>query len=297
MVDPSYVGGIELVGTKIVLAIGMSDGRILARKMVPTRQPESVLPEICDFFRNCGYALSGLGVGAFGPIIIDPAAPDYGHLLDTNKPGWSGFDLLGALTAELGLPVRLVTDVGAAALGEARLGALRGAGLGIYLTVGTGIGGAIVAHGDLLPAMLHPEMGHIALQRRAGDDAPSVCHFHANCAEGLAAGPAVLQRFGQPLSRCVVGGEAHLLMGDYLGQLCANLMLALSPHRIVLGGGVGSTPGLIREVHRAMLSHLGGYAMVGIDTAGFLCAPALGEDAGIFGALLCAVQSDDHETR
>lgn len=288
MADRAWVGGIELGGTKIILAVGRSDGQILTRATLPTRDPAFVIPEACAFFRDCGHDLAGLGVGAFGPIIIDPTAPGHGRLLETNKPGWSGFDLLGALTTELGLPVRLVTDVGAAALAEARLGALRGAGLGIYLTVGTGIGGAIVAHGQSLPAMLHPEMGHIALHRRAGDAAASVCQFHADCAEGLAAGPAVLRRFGQPLSHFAAGSEQHLLIADYLGQLCANLVLTLSPHRIVLGGGVAKTQGLIEEVHRALLSHLGGYAVSGIDAAGFLCAPALGEDAGIVGALLCS---------
>lgn len=287
MPDPAYHGAIELGGTKIVLAVGQADGRILQRTSVATVDPAAVMPQIGEFFRNCGHRLAGIGVGAFGPIVLDPAAPNYGHLLQTNKPGWSGFDLVGALEQLLQLPVALVTDVGAAAIAEAHLGALRAAPLGVYLTVGTGIGGAIVLDGRVLPATLHPEMGHIALARAAEDQVPSRCQFHAHCAEGLAAGPAISARFGRTLSDCAEGGPEHQLIADYLGQLCANIVLTLSPHRLVLGGGVGQTPGLLPRIAQAMTRHLGGYASGPASQAGYLRAPELGQNAGIVGALLC----------
>ena len=291
MADPAYHGAIELGGTKIVLAIGQADGRLIRRTAIPTAHPEQVMPEILGFFQGSGHALVRLGVGAFGPIVIDPTATDYGRLLETNKPGWSGFDLIGALERGLRLPVSLVTDVGAAAIGEARLGALRDALLGVYLTVGTGIGGAIVHGGRVLSALLHPEMGHIALQRAGDDHAPSQCLFHPACAEGLAAGPAITARFGQTLSDLASGGPEHLLIADYLGQLCANLVLTLSPHRIVLGGGVGQTPGLLPLIAQGMLRHLGGYSADPIRQADYLRSPELGQDAGIIGALLCAAEN------
>lgn len=290
MADGKFVGAIELGGTKIVLAVGGSDGRVVKSTTVPTDHPDTVLPIVLGFFRDCGIPLSGIGVGAFGPIVIDPADPDYGKLLETNKPGWSGFDLVGYLSNTLRLPLALVTDVGAAAVGEAHLGALRDARLGIYLTVGTGIGGAIVLSGSVLPALLHPEMGHIRLQRDPNDTAPSACRFHPDCAEGLAAGPAIITRFGHALSHFDRGGAEHKLIADYLGQLCANLVLTLSPHRIVIGGGVGKTPGLILEISAAMNRHLGGYCVGQAQRADFLIGPALGQDAGIVGGLICAGQ-------
>lgn len=290
MADGRVVGAIELGGTKIVLAVGGSDGRLLKSTTVPTDHPDAVMPDVFGFFRDCGMPLSGIGVGAFGPIVIDPASRDYGKLLETNKPGWSGFDLAGCLSNTLRLPLALVTDVGAAAVGEAHLGALRDTRLGTYLTVGTGIGGAIVLDGTVMPALLHPEMGHIALQRNPRDTAPSACRFHPDCAEGLAAGPAIMARFGQSLSHFDRGGAEHQLIADYLGQLCANLVLTLSPHRIVIGGGVGQTPGLIPEISAAMHRHLGGYCVGLADRTDFLTEPTLGQDAGIVGALICAGQ-------
>ena len=291
MTDDRLFGGIELGGTKTVLAIGTGSGKIIARRTVPTRAPEAVIADAATFFAEGGYRLSALGVGAFGPIVIDRKAADYGQLCETNKPGWSGFRLTDALEQAIGLPVQLVTDVGAAGIGEARLGALRGQDIGIYLTVGTGIGGAIIVGGKVLPALLHPEMGHIALERVPGDTAPSTCNFHDNCAEGLAAGPAVAARFGKSLDHFAPDDPEFLMIADYLGQMCCHLVLTLSPQRIVLGGGVGGAPGIVPAAHRAMVRHLGRYGPVAVTDDAFLTTPALGQDAGITGALVCAVEA------
>ena len=288
MTERALVGGIELGGTKIVLAVGHPDGVIVAKTAIPTEQPQHALPRIIAFFAAWRGQLGGLGIAAFGPIVVDPVAADYGHLRDTNKPGWSRFDLAGSLAAGLDLPLRLVTDVAAAGLAEARLGALAGARLGLYLTIGTGIGVAILLDGDIAPAMLHPEIGHLALQRQSGDGLASTCRFHPSCAEGLAAGPSIQARFGAQLNTFRPGSGEHALICDYLGQLCASLTLALSPHRIVIGGGVGQTPGIIPDTVQAMERHLGGYATPQPGWAGYICRPQFGQDAGIVGALLCA---------
>jgi fructokinase len=288
MTDARLYGGIELGGTKTVFAIGTGEGRIIARHTVPTRAPEAVIADAAGFFAASGHTIAALGVGAFGPIVIDPAAPDYGQLCETNKPGWSGFDLVGALAQAMPVPLHLVTDVGAAAMGEARSGALRGHTIGVYLTVGTGIGGAIVAGGQILPALLHPEMGHITLRRLPDDTGPSTCAFHEACAEGLAAGPAIAARFGKSLDHFAPDSREFALIAGYLGQLCAQIVLMLSPQRIVLGGGVGGAPGIIEAVHRAMVDELGRYGPQAVAAPDYVTAPALGQDAGIAGALVCA---------
>jgi fructokinase len=291
MVEKHLVGGIELGGTKTLVAVGYVDGSILERTSLPTVAPERLVPQIAAFLSAQQGAIGpiqALGVGAFGPIVVDRNAGNYGTLLQTNKPGWSNFDLASALEVAVGLVPNIVTDVAAAGIAEASVGALRNTELGIYLTVGTGIGGAIICNGKPLPALLHPEIGHVALQRRSTDTAPSTCRFHPHCAEGLAAGPAIMVRFGKSLSHFSAGGFEHDLIADYLGQLCANLVLTLSPQRIILGGGVGKTPGLIAAAHRAMLQHLGGYAPEAVALDQFICAPHLGQDAGIIGSLCVA---------
>jgi fructokinase len=288
MADAPLLGGIELGGTKTVFAVGTGDGQIIARHTVPTRAPEAVIADAAAFFADSGHRIAALGVGAFGPIVIDPRAPEYGRLCDTNKPGWSGFDLVAALSEAVPVPTRLATDVGAAAVGEARRGGLRDVAIGVYLTVGTGIGGAIIAGRQVLPALLHPEMGHITLQRLAEDMAPSTCAFHASCAEGLAAGPAIAARFGKSLDHFTPESREFAMIAHYLGQLCCQLVLTLSPQRIVLGGGVGGAPGLVAAVHAAMVDQLGRYAPAAVAAEGYVTPPVLGQDAGIAGALVIA---------
>lgn len=287
MPETDLIGALELGGTKIVMATGHADGTVLARETISTCAPGQVMPQIARFFAGQARPVRALGVGAFGPIVVDPHARCYGHLLETNKPGWSHFDLVGALTDHLPVPVRLLTDVGAAAIAEARIGALRGAALGVYLTVGTGIGGAIVCNGSLLPAALHPEMGHVALRRAEGDEAPSVCAFHSDCAEGLASGPAIIRRWGSSLSEVTQPGPELALIAGYLGQLCAKLVLTLSPHRIVIGGGVAQTPGLVAEVERRTIELLGNYA-VQARAGNLVTLPHLGQESGITGSLITA---------
>ncbi|MCY0725718.1 ROK family protein, partial [Klebsiella pneumoniae] len=80
---------------------------------------------------------AGLGIACFGPLRLDPAAADFGRLLAESKPGWNGADLVGPLATAAGCPVALETDVNAAALAEAKLGAGQGADPVCYVTVGT----------------------------------------------------------------------------------------------------------------------------------------------------------------
>lgn len=285
----TIIAGIELGGTKTIAALGDADGRLIESARFATIAPQELIPLVCDYLlarsRELG-SIGGIGVGAFGPVVVDPKSAQYGHLLETNKAGWSGFDLAGAIRERIAAPMSLVTDVAAAGMGEARFGNLRGIDFGMYLTVGTGIGGALLHDGMPLPALLHPELGHLPLVRQAGDLAPSTCSFHANCAEGLAAGPAIEARFGQSLSAFPSGGAEHRLVADYLGQLLASLQLAVSPQRIVIGGGVSQAAGLLALVRAAMKRHVGSYIDCDLDDPAFLVAPRLGGEAGVIGALV-----------
>src|SRR5205085_2229385 len=154
------------------------------------------------FFGHHGR-LAGLGVASFGPVELDRSSLAYGHILPTPKPGWSGASVLPRLCAELGLALaraRIETDVNAAALGEHRWGAGRGADPLLYVTVGTGIGGGAIIDGRPLHGLLHPEMGHVPvppalLPDGTADQTPGYgCPFHPHCWEGMAAGPALARR-------------------------------------------------------------------------------------------------------
>jgi fructokinase len=276
--------GIELGGTKILCRLMGRDGAWLGEARFATSTPAQALADLKAFLR--GRAVSALGVASFGPIGLDPSGADYGRLLATPKPGWGGFDLRGALQAQFPVPLALDTDVNAAALAEQACGAGRGLSSVAYVTVGTGIGAGLALEGRTLRGALHPEAGHLRLRRRAGDDAPSSCPFHEDCAEGLASGRAVAHRLGERRS-LTEDPWTFALAAAYLGELAASLVLCWSPHRIVLGGGLMATEGLRGAVAQAMHGTLGDYLPGPARDPRYLSAPALA-DAGLEGALMLA---------
>lgn len=291
-------GAIEAGGTKFVCVAGYEPAAIPegARAVIPTTTPGSTLAAVVEFFaaitRQYG-ALSGIGIAAFGPVDLDTRSTTWGRILATPKPGWSDVSLVAPL-ARFGCPIAIDTDVNAAALAEARLGA--GAGLGslAYVTVGTGIGGGIFMADRTIKGLLHPEMGHIRVKRDPRDiDFAGVCPFHGDCLEGLASGPAVVARWHTHAESLPETHPAREILGDYLGQLAATIALMISCERIVFGGGVVSGGRLLPYIRQSASRWLGGYLPIEARAGGFeryITAPGLGDCAGAAGAILLAMQ-------
>jgi fructokinase len=285
--DVALLAAIETGGTKVLCRVTTADGRMIADARFPTSTPQAALEDVASCIASAAShgRLAAIGLASFGPLVVDSAAPDWGRMLPTPKPHWTGFNLRAALADRFGVPVAVETDVGAAARAEQASGAGAGLTSVAYLTVGTGIGGGLALSGRTLAGASHPEVGHLRLCRAADDRTPSACPFHADCAEGLASGPAVALRLraGETLAD---RPEVRAQIGNYLGQLCAVLTLAWSPQALVLGGGVMGAPGLLEAVAAAMRDQLGGYAPAAA-AAGYVRAAAL-EHAGLEGALLLA---------
>lgn len=294
---PLY-GAIEAGGTKVVCAAGYGPADVPGdgRAVIPTGAPADTLAAVVAFFEGVTRkhgALAGIGVASFGPVDIDTRSPTWGRILDTPKPGWSDISVVAPLE-RFGCPVRLDTDVNAAALSEARLGAGQGVESLTYVTVGTGIGGGIVIGDRTVKGLLHPEMGHIRVQRDPRDaDFAGVCPFHRDCLEGLASGPAVTARWQTRAEHLAEGHPGREILGNYLGQLAATIALMLSCERIVFGGGVVAGGGLLPFIRRSASRWLGGYLPVEARAGGFdsyITAPRLGDRAGVTGAFLLAMQ-------
>lgn len=275
---------VETGGTKIVWRVEDAAGATLDQGRFPTGRPEDAVEALVAAVE--GREVAAVGMASFGPLVVDADAADYGRMLATPKPGWAGFNLAGTVARRLDARFAADTDVNAAAVAEQRLGAGRGSRAVAYVTVGTGIGGGLCVDGRTLKGGLHPEIGHLFVRRRQGDAQASACPFHDDCVEGLAAGPAVQARLA---GRRLEETEAvRAEVADYLGQMIAGLVLAWSPERIVMGGGVMSTPGLIAEVEAEARRWLNGYgAGVVMGDGGYLVPAALA-DAGLEGAMLMA---------
>jgi fructokinase len=286
-------GAIEAGGTKFVCGVGNARDGSLRTASIPTRDPDTTFADVCDFFREAvGLGpLSGIGLASFGPIGVNPAAPDYGHILATTKPGWEGTDMIGRLRDALNLPIALDTDVNAAALAEAACGAEPVRHLA-YVTVGTGIGVGLVVDGRSVNGMAHPEIGHILVRRHpAHGDFPGICRFHGDCLEGMAAGPALEAAWPGHNQHFPEDHPFWAVESDYIAQLCMNLILTTAPERIVLGGGVMKQERLFPLIQARTLELLGGYAHGVTDMAAMrrmIVAPSCSEPSGLIGAYLLA---------
>ncbi|WP_169981098.1 ROK family protein [Microbispora sp. H10836] len=286
-------GGIEAGGTKWVCAVADAGGDLLATEVIPTTTPETTIRAAVRFFEG-HRPLAALGVGTFGPVDVRPGSPTYGRILATPKQGWANADVVSPFRAALGVPVRLDTDVNAAALGEWRRGAGMGLGTFAYMTVGTGVGvGAVVNDGlvhGLLHGLLHPEFGHIRIPRDpVRDPFTGSCPFHGDCLEGLASGEAMRRRWGRPAEH-LDDPSAWELEAEYVALAVVNLTYTLSPERIVVGGGVAKHPALLPAVRARLLTLAAGYpgAPVPVGQAAmdeYVVGPSLGDRSGVAGAV------------
>ncbi len=280
--------GIELGGTKTVVAIGTPEGDVTEEHRYPTTTPEETMATAVEWLRKRGEP-AAIGIASFGPVAISPAHPDYGHMLDTPKPGWSGGPILAPLAAAFpDAKLALDTDVNAAALAEAHEG---GAAAGmddvVYITIGTGLGAGILTGGRLVHGVMHPECGHFKPVRAPGDEAfPGVCPFHGDCLEGLASGPAIEKRWGKPAAELPPGHAAWDVQAWYLAHAVLALTAVVSPRRVIVGGGVSQAEGLHGGITRILRKTAAGYfPQIDADPE-FVCPPKLGQQAGIRGALL-----------
>jgi fructokinase len=283
---------IEAGGTKFRVAI--TEGReIVADATIPTTTPDETLGASIDFIRGAD-AVAAVGIACFGPLDLDPSSSFYGSITATPKAYWSNTPVMKRVRDALGVPVSIDVDVGGAALGEWTWGAARGLSNFIYLTIGTGIGGGVFVDGKVHHGMGHPEMGHITLERVPGDEYAGLCPFHAACLEGMAAGPAIEDRWGQRGRELADRDEVWDLEATYLAEALRTYTYVAAPQRIVIGGGVMQRPGLLELVRSKLEEQLNGYATSAIRSGSldsYVVAPEFGQEAGLIGAIALAMQA------
>lgn len=279
---------IEAGGTKFVVSVGRHWSNAVTSTF-ETTSPAATGEAVLEFIRreSADRDIAAIGVASFGPVGIAAQLPNYGVIGSTPKVGWTGFSYLDLLET-FSAPIMVETDVNAAALAEARHGAGKGLRRVMYVTIGTGIGGGLVVDGAISNGVTHPELGHMLVPRHREEIADAgFCPFHGDCLEGLAAGPTVTARWGQDLSQL---GEDHLafrLQAYYLAAMCTNLILQSVPDRIVLGGGVMQTPGLLAAVRAETSRLLNGYRcdlLSEHDWQQLICLPQHAPAAGLVGA-------------
>ncbi len=279
-------GLVEAGGTKFVLGVATDKDTIEATARIDTTTPDETIGAMVDWFRGQG-ALNVIGVASFGPLQLDRQSPSWGHIGQTPKPHWSGADIAGPLQAAFACPVAIDTDVNGAALAEYHWGAGQGQCAMLYFTIGTGVGGGAVVNGQILHGLSHPEMGHMSLPRHPDDlEFAGTCPFHGACLEGLASGPSIKARWGMSLSQLPADHPAHDIIAFYIAQTVVTMQAIFAPGRVIFGGGVMGTPGLIDRVRRQAVMLGSGYFRG--DANQIVVLPGLGDKAGLLGALALA---------
>ncbi len=284
-------GALEAGGTKMVCAVGDENGRILEQKSIPTTTPDETMPRITEYFKD--KDIKAIGVACFGPIDLDRDSATYGYITSTPKTAWKNYNIVGRIKEDLGVPVGFDTDVNGSLLGEVTYGCAKGLSDVIYLTIGTGIGGGVMTNGKLLHGMLHPELGHIRIGKRAYDNGVSVCPYHDDCFEGLASGPSIEKRWGQKAVDLADKEEVWKLEADYIGTALVNFCMTLSPKKIILGGGVMHQMQLFPLIRKAFEEKNGGYINTALthDLDNYIVPASLNDDQGIMGAIKLAIDA------
>lgn len=283
--------GIDAGGTSFKCGVFRDDWTLLASARVQVTSPAETIEACVSFFRDLldreELSSTSLGVASFGPLDVDPGSADYGTILSTPKPGWSGVPLRAMLADAFSTEVVIDTDVNGALLAELTRGSATGCQSAAYITVGTGIGAGLYANGGFLGRPAHPEFGHIPISRHVLDrEFQSVCPFHPDCLEGFASARAFEARHGSAVELA----EEHIgwqIEADYIAQACQSLYLTLRLERIVLGGGLPQARHLVPLVRKALVARLNTYTDMTEHVAeSLIMGSAFGDEAGMLGAAL-----------
>jgi len=297
--ESGFVLGIDLGGTKMALATARPDGALLRVERQPTEAARGAeqafgraiaagLRLVEETAADTGGTLEAVGLSTMGIT-----QPD-GVLMAPNVPGWDRLAIPGRLRhAFPDAPHGIENDVKAATRAEVRWGALRGCRTAIYLNLGTGIAAGLVVDGTVLQGA-NGAAGEIAYNLRTPHEEIGAALGHAPLEEyagGRAIGERASVRFGRPLTardvfeRAADDVEARGLVEETLGEALfqvTNLVIALDPERLAVGGGLMASEALILPRLRA---HVRRFAPFPPDVV----AASLVHDAGLMGAIAVAV--------
>jgi glucokinase len=319
MAGAQLVLGIDLGGTKINTALVDRAGAVLAHDFRATSVsdgPDAVIGRMIDASRQV-ITTAGMrpdhvqaaGVCAPGPLDVDRGLV----LSPPNLPGWDRIPLTARIADALAMPVHLENDANAAALGENRFGAGRGARDMVYVTASTGIGGGLILDGHLYHGAsgLAGEIGHQTVLPHG-----PVCGCgNRGCLESLASGTAIARRGRESVARGVPtviselaqgdslrisaklvaqaaergDSEARMILSqamDYLGIGMANLVNLLNPELIVIGGGLTKLGDMLFDSVRRAIDRI---AFPMAARAVRVVPAALGDDVGALGAAALAL--------
>ncbi|WP_321378900.1 ROK family protein [Trichococcus shcherbakoviae] len=298
--------GIDIGGTTIKLALIDSLGNIQKKWQIPTNVEENgrfIPQEIVATIQanvlgkdELAPDIAGIGIGVPGPI-----SPDGNFVVQAVNLGWSEMPLKSVVEKVLSIPVTLLNDANAAALGEMWKGAAKGKQNLVFVTLGTGVGGGIIIDSKVINGVHSSggEIGHIAVT----SDETRICGCgNINCLETFSSANGMVRTMKKLLSEA---GEVRgdfttvdifkwLDAGDYLailtlditvsylGQAIAGIMNTIDAEEVVIGGGLSEAGSALLEPLKAKIDQ---HIFPQIRGKYMVSQAKLGNDAGIYGAV------------
>ncbi|MBM7597966.1 glucokinase [Virgibacillus halotolerans] len=315
-----YIIGIDIGGTTVKIGIIHNHGDILTKWEIPTNTTNAGKSIIDDIWHSLDQRLTeeaidrstilGIGVGAPGFIDVDT-----GFVFEAVNIGWKNVDLTDQLKAKSGLPVFLENDANVAVLGENWKGAGNQAKNVIAITLGTGVGGGIIANGSVVDGEngMAGEIGHMTIDP---DGWPCNCG-RRGCLETIVSATGIVRQAkqvitGNPTSKLAafvqeygeittkdifqLAGEGDTLSesiiqhtADILGMFIANMAVTLNPSKVLIGGGVSKAGGqLLKEI----IAAFDRYALPRAAAVCDIRVAQLGNDAGMIGSAFLVKQKE-----
>jgi glucokinase len=290
--------GLDLGGTAIKAVALERNGdryREIEMRVVETHAadaPDAIVEQLGAFGRELAAEVGGVQTGGVtipGTFDLDTGVAHF--VTNLGGSSWEGVHVLEPIEGALGVPTSLINDARAFGFAESRLGAARGCETAAFYTLGTGIGGAVVVDRRLqLGYGTAGELGHMTVDSRP--DAPLCGCGNRGCVEAHVKASAIAHAAGrddpaEAIDAALAGDEraraAFAEAGRWLGIGIANVVMALNPERVVIGGGIAAAGELILgpardEAHRRVtVPPLGRTEVV---------AAELGREAGSIGAAL-----------
>jgi len=289
--------GIDFGGTKVALGLAGRDGRLLATSRLDTDAAAGAAQVVTRALSRARQLLAedgaGARLGAVGVVSPGIVLPDR-ILLAPNVPGWEGLRLRELVEAEFGsVPVSVGTDVKAAALAEWKWGALAGADPAVFLSLGTGIGAAVVVGGQVL-AGANGAAGEIGYNLRSPQGTEGFASGAAPLEEAVG-GRGLGERASALLGRPVTAGELFALARDNaqakelvtaavdeLSLHVANLAITIDAQRVAIGGGMVRSADVLLPALRDRLAHA-------VPFPPELVAATFDQDGALLGAIALAL--------
>jgi len=289
----------DIGGTKMAAALFNGTKLInrIQRPTEPQRGSAAVISSLCSLLLEVGQGdlrhIAGVGIACPGPL-----SPSMGVVIKAPMLGWDNVPLAAMIREQLDLPVLIAHDAQAAAYGEYRLGAGKGAGSMAYITVSTGVGCGLVLGGKPVYGAHEAagELGHLVIHP---DGRPCACG-RFGCLEAYASGTAIGKAASAIIPgltamdaelQAIAGDERFMRLfddaGDALGLGIAALRQILDVERVVIGGSVSNAFSLF---YPALKRRLLSSCYFGGDTEEWIRRAELGADNGLYGAGFMAME-------